>query len=189
MENNEDNSKQNSENEKNTSTTSESTGQKSENDNPTEGKQKKSKSKEPVTDKETTETEEYLPSATYKKVKKADHEFIKSFATNGRTIPQAFAEVIRLAKREPEIKEIVKEIEKQVEVEKRVEIEKKLLPGQIIVSLDEETVNNIRKCRPFIAKKTDYMEYERGNDQAFINALVNRCVNKLLKYDFDYILK
>lgn len=75
--------------------------------------------------------------------------------------------------------------EKPTEVTK--EVEKKLDPGQVIITFTEKTAADIRKARPFIAK-SNYLAYERGDHSAFINALVNKCVSRSLKIDWDHVI-
>ena len=125
---------------------------------------------------------------TIKNASIEDQNYIKSLAVNGKTVSQALSEIIQLAKREPEKIEVTKEIPVEVIKEVSKEIEKKLLPGQAVITFDPQTGENIRKVRPFIARKEDYIVYEKGNHTSFVNALVNRAVNRMLKWDFDNVI-
>lgn len=81
--------------------------------------------------------------------------------------------------------------EKETSAKLRLQIEnskpEERKANELFVVFDEKTGENIRKVRPFIAKK-GYLQYEQGNHQDFINKLVNHAVNKVLRIDFDNII-
>ena len=116
------------------------------------------------------------------RVKQVDFDWWNEFKANHETASEAFSALLKLAQKEPEIREV----EKPIEVIKEVAV--KLAPEQVIVTFGKETADKIRLCRPFIAQG-DVLKYERGNDESFISALVNLSVNKTLDRNFAGIIR
>lgn len=116
------------------------------------------------------------------RVNEADFSWWIEFRENYGTVSEAFSELLKLAQKTAEIVQV----EKPIEVIK--EVDKKLSPEQVIVTFGKETADKIRLCRPFIAQG-NVLNYERGNDESFISALVNLSVNKTLERNFPQIIR
>jgi hypothetical protein len=112
------------------------------------------------------------------RVFESDFDFWSEFKLKYPTQSEAFSALVKMANKEPEIKEIEKPIEVNIE----------LTPAQVIVTFGKETADKIRLCRPFISQG-DVLSYERGNNASFINALVNFSVSKTLERNFPGVLR
>lgn len=116
------------------------------------------------------------------RVNQVDFDWWTEFKSKHETASKAFSELVKLAQKAPE----TIEVQKPIEVIKEVPI--KLPPLHKIVKFDKETADKISFCRPSIARG-DVLNYERGNDESFISALVNLSVNKTLDRNFPTIIR
>lgn len=92
-------------------------------------------------------------------------------------IPELIEKVHQLESRKPEIKEVIKETVKEVPV--------KLQQHQVLIEFDEGMIEMIRKCRPFLKKKS-VLTWD--SDAEFISKLTTAGIKKFLLLHCDNII-
>ncbi len=109
----------------------------------------------------------------------ADHALSLLFemAEQALHIPDLMAKIQALESRQPEIREVPKEVVKEVPV--------KLLDNQALITFDDKMIEMIRKCRPFLKKKS-VLTWE--NDAEFISKLTTASIRKFLLLHCDNVI-
>jgi len=115
---------------------------------------------------------------------KTDKDYITALAVEkGLTVGQALSHIIELSQKQPEVKELIKEIEKPVIEFKPISIKE----NQALITFNPGTLEKINVCKPLIEKSS--MPFDREDPESFYNALSNFCVNKVLESKFPQALR
>lgn len=98
-------------------------------------------------------------------------------ASQASHIPDLLKKVEILENKAPEIKEVIKEVVKEIPV--------KLEPSQVLIGFDQGMIDMIRKCRPFLKKKS-VLTWD--NDAEFMSKLTTASIRKFLLLHCDHII-